>query len=51
MNMSQKELVKLLFEYMETMRSIKEKYCKFSKERFSLIVYEEYSDYISKTKR
>lgn len=36
---------------METMRSIKEKYCKFSKERFSLIVYEEYSEYISKTKR
>lgn len=51
MNMSQKEMVKLLFEYMETMKSIKEKYCKFTKERFSLIVYEEYSDYINKTKR
>lgn len=51
MNMSQKEMVKILLEYMETMRSIKEKYCKFSKERFSLIVYEEYLDYISKTKR
>jgi hypothetical protein len=36
---------------METMRSLKEKYCKFTKERFSLIVYEEYSEYISKTKK
>jgi hypothetical protein len=51
MNMSQKDLVKLLLEYMETMRSIKEKYCKFTKERFTLIVYEEYSDYISKTRK
>ena len=31
---------------METMRSTKDKYCKFSKERFSLIVYEEYADYV-----
>jgi hypothetical protein len=48
LNINQKESVKLFLEYMETMRSVKEKYCKFSKERFTLIVYEEYSDYVGK---
>jgi hypothetical protein len=33
---------------METMRNVKGKNCKYSRERFCLIVYEEYGDYVSR---
>ena len=46
--LSQKGAVKQLLEYMETMRTVKEKPCKYSKERFSLIVYEEYAEQVRK---
>ena len=38
----QKETLKTLFEYMETVKSLKKKKSKYGETRFSLIIYEEY---------
>ena len=41
----QKETLKILFEYMETVKTIKKKGAtKYSQTRFSLIIYEEYPE-------
>jgi hypothetical protein len=41
----QKEMLKILFEYMETIKTLKKKTkTRYSETRFSLIIYEEYPE-------